>query len=603
MTGRVRSTGPGPRRAGSVVALCSALLLPAVGTPADRATQLPTFLRTIGGPNHAEMYPSGLEIGAAGSVVVADTGNDAVEKYSAAGVRRWRIGGHGKTDVGMEQPRDVAIGPGGEIFVADTMRRRIGMISPSGVWRGAFTGPPSDPMGTPMGVTERGDRVYVSDAGKNVVRVFDTNGVQLRVIASNGACSTLAARDADADGKGNVYVASYAENMISVFAPDGSCLRTWGSTGTGPGEFRAPYGVRLGRDPKLGTMRVFVADANNNRIQVFSRDGTYLTQFGSEGEAGQPGTFSDLRRVAVGPEGDVWGADLWGWRVERFDPQHGGGYAFSQSIGAPLPPSTNSAVFHEPRQVAFLSDGTLVIVDTVHQSVVLMTPKGKLLWRCGIRGFVLGEFNWPQAVAVDRATDQLWVADTKAYRVQLATPDCDPLASFGSMGTEPTQFRWIKGIAIRNADRVALVVDTQNDRVKTYAVASRTLLDVFGSGGSGVGRFDEPVGATVSPNGEVYVADTGNDRIVELAVSPTGAISWVRSISGFAAPEGVAVDAAGRIYVAETGADRVAVLDPDGTRTGMLGGFNAPSSVAIGPDGRLYVSDTDHDRIAVYAIA
>jgi len=138
-----------------------------------------------------------------------------------------------------------------------------------------------------------------------------------------------------------------------------------------------------------------------------------------------------------------------------------------------------------------------------------------------------------------------------------------------------------------------------------YDVATRAVLSAYGTKGGGIGRFNLPGGVAVDPwNGDMLVADTLNNRVVELAVSSTGVVTWVRAIRGFAAPDGVAADSTGRIYVANTGSSSVAILNPDGSLLGTLtsdDGFNHPSAVAVDANGLVYVSDTFNDRIQVYS--
>src|SRR5438477_8357662 len=74
--------------------------------PADTGSA-PTYLRTLGGPNHAQMYPGGIEVGPQGNIVVADTANDRVLKYSPTGGLIWAEGHHGGGVDEFQQPRDV----------------------------------------------------------------------------------------------------------------------------------------------------------------------------------------------------------------------------------------------------------------------------------------------------------------------------------------------------------------------------------------------------------------------------------------------------------------------------------------------------------------
>lgn len=76
---------------------------------------------------------------------------------------------------------------------------------------------------------------------------------------------------------GTIYVADgYGNSCLHRFRSDGTWLSSWGSPGSGPGEFSTPHGVWV-----LGDGRVLVADRENNRIQVFDPDGGYLEEWGN----------------------------------------------------------------------------------------------------------------------------------------------------------------------------------------------------------------------------------------------------------------------------------------------------------------------------------
>ena len=599
------------------------LAIEPVDPPEDQA---PELVDTIGGPGHAAMYPSGLEYSALDdTLVVADTGNHRIQKFDpATGELLWSVGGYGTGDGRFNDPRDVGVGSDGSIYVADTGNTRIAKLDPDGEWITSYRGPDNDKVGSPIGlsVSEVGgqDRVYVADGSKLKVRVYNAAlSAQQVTASSNGVCAFSNLRDVDADSDGNMYIANYLKNDILKLDPDGTCTGKWGSKGADEGEFKNPYGVRVTTDGVDGEERVFVADSNNNRVQVFDTNGTFVDSFGSFGAEDAPGRFTALRRVAVSPDGDLWSADLWGFSIEHAEAsgQHtdaGGAYTWLESVPRTYSPApfAPGAVFNEVRQVAFDVDGNLLAMDGVNQRVVKVDPAtGALLpfgsspW-CGKRGWENGSFNWPRGVAVDPATGNLWVADTKQSKLQIFTAACQFLAKMPATPTSDDRFNWPYAIAARGSDGTMWIADTKNNRIKVYDTAGLDLLATFGTKGSGVGEFNQPRSIAIDPvTGDVLVADANNNRIVELSATPgAGTISWVGSRAGFNRPSGVARDLEGRTYVADSENDRVLVLDAtDWTRVAAVlsDGMSRPEQVAIGPDGRIYVSDTYHDRILVYA--
>ena len=78
------------------------------------------------------------------------------------------------------------------------------------------------------------------------------------------------------DSAGNVYVADADNNRIQKFTKEGVFLAKWGTYGTGDGQFYDPKGVAVD-----SAGNVYVADAYNNRIQKFTEDGVFLTKWGT----------------------------------------------------------------------------------------------------------------------------------------------------------------------------------------------------------------------------------------------------------------------------------------------------------------------------------
>lgn len=105
---------------------------------------------------------------------------------------------------------------------------------------------------------------------------------------------------------------------------------------------------------------------------------------------------------------------------------------------------------------------------------------------------------------------------------------------------------------------------------------------LFGSEGSGVGQFCRPHGISCTQAGDVYVADTDNNRLVRLRYANTR-LAWVGVVdSGLASPRDVAVDSRGRVYVTDTGNDRVKVYSPEGVLLASWeDGLDRPSGIAV----------------------
>ena len=81
--------------------------------------------------------------------------------------------------------------------------------------------------------------------------------------------------DIAVSASGEIYVSDgYANSSVHRFSADGRHISSFGSPGSGPGQFNVPHSIRVSRDG-----RVYVCDRENNRVQVFTGDGEYLTQW------------------------------------------------------------------------------------------------------------------------------------------------------------------------------------------------------------------------------------------------------------------------------------------------------------------------------------
>ena len=113
------------------------------------------------------------------------------------------------------------------------------------------------------------------------------------------------------DASGNVYVADTGNGRVQKFTSDGTFLTQWGSGGSEPGQFDYPQGIAVD-----GRGNVYVADTWNHRVQKFTSDGTFLTQWGRGGSG--PGQFDYPQGIAVEGSGNIYVADTWNGRVQVF---------------------------------------------------------------------------------------------------------------------------------------------------------------------------------------------------------------------------------------------------------------------------------------------
>lgn len=192
--------------------------------------------------------------------------------------------------------------------------------------------------------------------------------------------------------------------------------------------------------------------------------------------------------------------------------------------------------------------------------------------------------------------------------VASAHADVEGEPPLGTPGSLPGQLSGPTGVT-RAFDGNIYVANTGNDRIEVFA-PDGTALRALGGPGSGPGQFSQPSSVYgLAAESSLLVLDAGNDRVQKLSLDgapvagfngPSGAGSLPGS---FNSPQGITADVDGRFWVADTGNDRVQAFEADGTYLETIGegALSRPRGVALGLDGTLYVSDSGHNQIVAYA--
>jgi len=177
--------------------------------------------------------------------------------------------------------------------------------------------------------------------------------------------------------------------------------------------------------------------------------------------------------------------------------------------------------------------------------------------------------------------------------------------SFGSSGSGPGQLHRPAGIAIGARGEI-YVADSGNQRIQVFS-AGGEFLRAWGTRGVGDGQFENPVDVALGRDGSVYVSDFELDRVQQF--TPAGRLirRWGRTGAGpgeFDGAAGLDVSRDGQVWVADFSNHRVQLFDADGRflvargRKGHgLGEFNYPTDVTLRPDGTILVADAYNHRL------
>jgi len=181
---------------------------------------------------------------------------------------------------------------------------------------------------------------------------------------------------------------------------------------------------------------------------------------------------------------------------------------------------------------------------------------------------------------------------------------------FGEPGVGPGQLKNPSGIAVAQAGDI-YVADTDNDRVQRFSPRG-VFLDQVGGFGRGDAHFNRPVGVAAGFGLEVYVADSRNRRIsiFTQGLRPAGIVGGegaVRPALEFGFLGGVAVSRSGQVYVTDAEGNHVVrITHFDRVERGFGGiGYGGgelsrPAGLAVAEDGRVYVADQGNDRVVAF---
>ena len=280
--------------------------------------------------------------------------------------------------------------------------------------------------------------------------------------------------------------------------------------------------------------------------------------------------------------------------------------------------AARAANFGEPFGVAVGRDGSVYVADAGESNRIRkLNPKGEVSTLAGGReGFTDGEgasasFNTPSALAVD-GEGNLYVADTANNRIRKVTPEGkvstlagDGTAGFADGQAARAQFNAPVGVAV-DKDGNVYVADTYNDRVRVVS-KDGVVKTLAGAGRPGyadgdalsAALFDTPCGVVVSDAGDVYVADTGNNllrKITKEGQVTTLSVVETRAATATSAP-------AAAVQTPSTTDTPTANATPNTSTDAPPFEMSKPAGLALTHDGFLYVTELERGRVLQVAPA
>jgi sugar lactone lactonase YvrE len=540
-----------------------------------------TFAGNVGGPGFNDgtgvlgrfNFPAHCAVDAAGNIYIADQQNHTIRKVTPAGDVTTLAGrplspgsANGTGDSArFSSPAGIAVDSNGMIYVADTDNHAIRRITPAGLVS-TFAGMP--------GQSGSGDGVG------SAARFFYPYSVAF-------------------DGSGNMFVADTGNDTIRKITAAGTVTTFAGLAGE-PGSANGTGGAARFNNPVATAVdaagTVYVAENSNHMVRRITSAGVVSNFAGSAGfigsvdGTGSAARFEDPRALAVDAAGNVYVADSENSTIRRITPARvvttfagtAGNYGFEDGVGA-------AAKLHRPRGLAVTPAGDLYVMEYNNQALRKVTPARVVTTIAGgPRQYgpqdgtgTAARFYNPGATAVD-ANGNVFVADTYNNTIRKITPEGVVTTIAGEPG-----------------------VTGSNDGTGSAA------------------RFYSPSGIVVAPDGELYVADGGNDtirRVTQAGVVTTwagragseGSLDGTGSSARFYRPTGIEMDSSGNIYVADKNNFTIRKITPGGSvstlagspgnsgsndGTGSAARFYDVNDVTVDPAGNIYVADSANHLI------
>ena len=559
-----------------------------------------------GGPaTSAELNsPEGVAFDSAGDLYIADCGNNRIrvvaaktgtvlgismtagDIYTVAGSSStggFSGDGGPATSAELNSPEDVALDSAGDLYIADNCNDRIRVVAAK--------------TGTVFGQSMTADDIYTV-AGNGAANYSGDGGPATSAELNSPYGVAF-------DSAGDLYIADWGNNRIRVVAAATGTVLGWGVTAddiytvagdgtygySGDGgaatsaELGGPSGVAVDSAGRL----LYIADINNNRIRKVSANTNTMQPTTAVGASAAPQNV--LVELTTASAISSISAPKAQNNVQEFTVGAVTGCTIG-SVSNPADtictvPITFDPQYPGPRagELTLYSSGS-TILGTVGLTGTGTSPL--LAFQPAVQSTVkLSNVPNPAAIAVDGAGN-LYVVNSNTN----ATSIVEIPANGGAQITLP--FSNVDGpiaVAVDAAGNVYVTnsfYSTQNV-VKLSPQGAQSIVPTNGLNAAG--------GITIDTAGDVYIADSGNNRVVKVTAAGT---QTTLPFTGLNDPQGLALDAAGNLYVADYFNNRVVKLTPAGVQSVVASGLGQPTGVAIDGAGDIYVANNlDQDIVEI----
>ncbi|MCW2764498.1 MAG: hypothetical protein JWO11_457 [Nocardioides sp.] len=571
--------------------------------PAQAAWSTPQFVRSVGGNGRPGVFPWGAQYNpVSNEVIVGDYLNNQIRRYTPGG----KILGSFYRPNATGQPYSIAVDPrNGDIYVPEiadgAVSNKVAQYTKTGTFVKALTLNNIDYQAwitiDGNGNLIQADSHYLNNNTSNppavrIWRLSDGRNTRTFNVLPPGTTSSTVPRiyGIDVDATGAIWLTDTFNNRLLKYSGTGTYQATYGA-GTLHGDARG-MAVDDARN------RVYVSDPTVGQVQVYNLQGQLVSSIGGGGGVGAL-NLGGARQPAVAPDGTLYVAEFGNARVHVFTAQGADAGYFPR----PAQPATPGQ-FGEPRDVDVDDEtGDIWVADSWNQRFQRFAPTGEFIGTWGTRS-ASPEYgmNYPRGIGIDPVSHRVWVANQRGHHIKRYAYDgtfVDQLGDAEIDSNTPGHFRWPLDIEF-NAGK-AMVTDRNSDKVKLLDAASGAELSSFTRAGQHGGAIDPATGNLfISDATKVYVYNpTGTSLITSFGSSGT-ADGQFKHIWDMVVSKGV-------LYVTDDSASRIQAFTTTGAFLGKWGGFGQgayqfknPSGIAADAAGLIYVADAGNDRITVF---
>lgn len=622
-----------------------------------------------------------------GQLLIVDGGNKRVRKVNAAGTINTVAGGGsvpsgdgGPATSAQLFPGNVAVDGAGNMYISQGASIR--KVNTSGIINTiAGNGLPGD-TGDGGNATaaqiycqdltvDAAGNVYFTDPLHSVIRKIDTAGI-ITTIAGTGqsgysgdggpaaAAKLQLSQGITIDSVGNLYFADNAayvrkistDGTISTIAGNGSGIPT-GDGGPAKAAGMAPRWIAVDSGGN-----VFVADAGTNRIRKINTSGIITTYAGGnlntgtgngDGGPASGAVFTGITSIAVDPAGNLYVSDAGADRIREISSGSSASpvsvsppnLSFSYTTGDPAPPTQSVVIISPGSTLTF----TAAASTTSGGNWLDVTPKSgdvhtTLTISVNPSGLAPGPYTGTITITPSGAGNP---AQTVPVKLTVSAPQSQGIITtvagngfvpFTTEGGQATSSGLSAGaVALDGAGNVYIADTTDNRVLKVNTAGVITILAGNGtfsySGDGGPAKqaaLFTPLGVAADAAGNVYIADSLNNRVRKVDTSGTITTVAGNGSVGFAgdggpaknasvwAPSAVAVDGNGNLYIADATNNRIRKVNSAGVISTVAGGAALPTfsgdggqavgagmllpgGVAVDASGNLYIADIGDNRI------